>query len=100
MNKALKLEWLGLVTFTLFAVPAFAQSIGPQAPSHPPEESVQSSHKPIQADVSLVVVNVTVTGDSRLQFSRDSDVRTRHTYIKGRRKKTGRTNKTARNSKE
>jgi hypothetical protein len=60
-NKALKLEWLGLAMVTLFAIPAFAQSIGPQEPGHPSEESLQSSHKPIQVDVSLVLVNVTVT---------------------------------------
>jgi Ca-activated chloride channel family protein len=60
-NKALTLGWLGLVMFALFANPAFAQSIGPQAPSHPSEESVQSCHKPIQVDVSLVLVDVTVT---------------------------------------
>lgn len=60
-NKAPKLEWLGLVMFTLFVIPAFAQSIGPQTPSQPSEESVQSSHQPIQVDVSLVLVNVTVT---------------------------------------
>jgi Ca-activated chloride channel family protein len=60
-NKALQLKWLGLVIFIFFAIPTFAQSIGPQAPSHPSEESVQNSRKPIQVDVSLVLVNVTVT---------------------------------------
>jgi Ca-activated chloride channel homolog len=60
-NKTLKLEWLILMMFTLFLIPTFAQWIGPQAPSHPSEESVQNSRKPIQVDVSLVLVNVTVT---------------------------------------
>ena len=60
-NKLLKLEWLGFVIFTFFSIPTFAQWIGPQAPSHPSEESVQNSRKPIQVDVSLVLVNVTVT---------------------------------------
>ena len=60
-NKTLKLEWLILMMFTLFSIPTFAQWIGPQAPSHPSEESVQNSRKPIQVDVSLVLVNVTVT---------------------------------------
>jgi hypothetical protein len=53
-NKPLKLEWLGLVMFTLFAIPAFAQSIGPQTPSQPSKEFVQSSHQPIQVDVSCL----------------------------------------------
>jgi Ca-activated chloride channel homolog len=60
-NKPLKLEWLIVMMFTLSAIPALAQWIGPQAPSHPSEESVQNSRKPIQVDVSLVLVNVTVT---------------------------------------
>ena len=60
-NKLLKLEWLGFVIFTFFSISTFAQWIGPQAPSHPSEESVQNSRKPIQVDVSLVLVNVTVT---------------------------------------
>jgi len=60
-NKTLKLEWLILMMFTLFAIPALAQWIGPQTPSQRSEDSVQSSHKRIQVDVSLVLVNVTVT---------------------------------------
>jgi Ca-activated chloride channel homolog len=60
-EQRLKQEWLGLVMVTLFAIPGFAQSIGPQTPSQPSEESVQSSRKPIHVDVSLVLVNVTVT---------------------------------------
>jgi hypothetical protein len=50
-----------LMMFTLFAIPALAQWIGPQTPSQRSEDSVQSSHKRIQVDVSLVLVNVTVT---------------------------------------
>src|SRR5260370_25951270 len=60
-NKTLKLEWLILMMFALFAIPALAQWIGPQTPSQRSENSVQSSHKPIQVDVSLVLVSVTVT---------------------------------------
>jgi Ca-activated chloride channel homolog len=60
-NKTLKLEWLILMMFTLFAIPALAQWIGPQTPSQRSEDSVQGSHKRIQVDVSLVLVNVTVT---------------------------------------
>ena len=60
-NKTLKLEWLILMMFTLFSIPTFAQWIGPQTPSQRSEDSVQSSHKRIQVDVSLVLVNVTVT---------------------------------------
>src|SRR6201987_4862698 len=60
-NKTLKLEWLILMMFTLFSIPTFAQLIGPETTTQSSREPAQNSSKPIQMDVSLVLVNMTVT---------------------------------------
>jgi len=57
----LRSRLLALAVCALLPFPTFAQTTGPEAPTRPPHEPAQDSSKPIQMDVSLVLVNLTVT---------------------------------------
>jgi Ca-activated chloride channel homolog len=59
-RRALSLQFLALTACVLFALPAFAQITGPTTPNLPPEPP-RNLGKPIQEEVQLALVNVTVT---------------------------------------
>lgn len=52
---------LALAVCVLLPFPAVAQTTGPEPPIRSSREPAQNSSKPIQTDVSLVLVNMTVT---------------------------------------
>ena len=52
---------LALTVCALLPFPAVAQTTGPEPPFRSSREPTQNSSKPIQMDVSLVLVNMTVT---------------------------------------
>jgi Ca-activated chloride channel homolog len=59
-GRALSLQLLALTACTLLALPALAQVSGPTVPNLPPEPP-RNIGKPIQQEVQLALVNVTVT---------------------------------------
>jgi Ca-activated chloride channel family protein len=73
-SKVSRPQLLGLAVCVLFALPVVAQVTGPEPPSRRPDKLGQNSHKPIQMDVTLALVNVTVTDPySRLVTGLDKD---------------------------
>ena len=64
LNVKNTLSWpcsLALAVCVLLPFPAVAQTTGPEPPIRSSREPAQNSSKPIQMDVSLVLVNMTVT---------------------------------------
>jgi Ca-activated chloride channel family protein len=60
-SKLPRPQLLALAACLLLAIPVSGQVPGPQRQSQPPEESGRSPPKPIQADLTLALVNATVT---------------------------------------
>ena len=61
MRSTARWPFLTLALYVLFPFPAAAQTNGPEPRIRPAQELAQTSGKPIQLDVSLVLINMTVT---------------------------------------
>ncbi len=60
-RRSLNLGAIALAVCSLFALPARAQVPGPERPNAPPEQPAARPGQPIQLNVELALVNVTVT---------------------------------------
>lgn len=61
MRRVARWPFLTLALYVLLPFPSAAQTTGPEPRIRPAPELAQSSSKPIQLDVSLVLINMTVT---------------------------------------
>lgn len=61
MRRIAQWSFLTLALYVLLPFLTAAQTNGPERPSRAPQELAQNSSKPIQLDVSLVLINMTVT---------------------------------------